>query len=401
MKQIGLIALACCLSGTTCALAQVSGGVVKIGVPTDYTGTFSGLSGPGGVVAARMAVADFGGKAAGAPVELVTADHQNKADIGSAIVRRWFDQDGVDIVVDVPNSSVALAVQAIAKDRGKIVIYAGAGTADLTGKACMPTGFQWVWDTYSVAMSTGRAVLSEGLKNWYILAADYAFGQTMAADVTQVVKSRSGTIVGLAKHPINTADFSSFILQAQSAKPDVIALANGGADTINAVKQFAEFGGSASGSKLVGMAVFISDIHGIGVDSAAGLILTTGFYWDRTPETREWSKRFYAQHSAMPTMAQAGVYSAVTHYLKAVDAAGTDDSAKVAAKMREMRVHDIFAADGYIREDGRMVHDMYLAQVKQPGEVKYSWDYYRILRTIPGDESVRPLAQSECPLVKK
>lgn len=401
MKRVGVAAFAYCLAGAASAFAQVSDGVIKIGVPTDYTGMFSGLSGPGGAIAARMAVADFGGKAAGAPVEVITADHQNKPDVGSAIVRRWYDQDGVDLVVDVPNSSVALAVQAIAKERGKIVIYAGAGTADLTGKACMPTGFQWVWDTYSVAVSTGRAALSEGMRKWYILAADYAFGQTMANDITQIVKSQSGEIVGTVKHPLNSSDFSSFILQAQSARPDVIALANGGADTINAVKQFAEFGGRTSGSKLVGLAVFISDVHGMGIDSAAGLILTTGFYWDRTTATREWSKRFYAQHSAMPTMAQAGVYSAVTHYLKAVEATGTDDPAKVAAKMRQMRVNDIFAQGGYIREDGRMVHDMYLVQVKQPQEVKYPWDYYRILRTISGEETVRPLAQSECPLVKK
>lgn len=401
MKRMGLAVLATLAIGVSGAAAEVSGGGVKIGVPTDYTGTFSGLSGQGGVVAARMAIADFGGRAAGAPVELVTADHQNKADIGSAVVRRWFDQDGVDMVVDVPNSSVALAVQAIAKERSKIVIYAGAGTADLTGKACMPTGFQWVWDTYSVAASTGRAALGEGLKKWYILAADYAFGQTMAADLTKIIKSESGTVVGTAKHPINTPDFASFILQAQATNPDVIALASGGSDTINAVKQFAEFTGGASSTKLVGMAVFISDVHAIGVNSAAGLILTTGFYWDRTPQTREWSQRFFAERGVMPTMAHAGVYSAVLHYLKAVDAAGTDATDKVAAKMREMRVNDIFATDGHIRADGRMVHDMYLAQVKRPNEVKYPWDYYRILKTIPGDETVRPLAESECPLVRK
>jgi len=401
MRRFKLIAAAYCLLGTASAFAQISGDIVRIGVPTDYTGMFSGLSGPGGVIAARMAVADFGGKVASVPIEVVTADHQNKADIGSAIVRRWYDQDGVDIVVDVPNSSVALAVQAIAKERGKLVIYAGAGTADLTGKACMPTGFQWVWDTYSAAVSTGRAALDENLKKWYILSADYTFGLAMASDITKIIKDRGGSIVGTAKHPLSSSDFSSFILQAQAAKPDVIALANGGADTINAVKQFAEFGGNASGIKLVGMAVFISDVHGIGVDIAAGLILTTSFYWDRTPETREWSKRFYSQHGAMPTMAQAGVYSAVTHYLKAIAATGTDDPVKIAAKMRETRVNDIFATDGFIREDGRMVHDMYLAQVKRPDEVKYPWDYYHILRTIPGTETVRPLAESECALVKK
>lgn len=401
MRRLTLAFLTYCVMGGTAAVAQISGGVVRIGVATDYTGIFAGLSGPGGRVAARMAIDDFGGKVAGVPVELVAADHQNKADIGSAIVRRWYDEDGVDLVMDVPNSSVALAVQAIAKERHKLVIYAGSGTADLTGKACMPTGFQWVWDTYSVAASTARAILGEKLKKWYVIAADYSFGQAMAADLAKVVEAQGGTILGVTKHPVNTPDFSSFILQAQAAGSDVIALANGGADTINAVKQFAEFGGNAGGPKLAGMAVFISDVHGIGLESAQGLILTTGFYWDRTEETRAWSKRFHALHGAMPTMAQAGVYSAVTHYLKAVEALGTDDSEKVAAKMREMKVNDMFSKDGFIREDGRMVHDMYLVQVKSPKEVRYSWDYYRILRTIPATDTVRPLAESQCPLVAK
>lgn len=401
MRRLTLAFLTYCVMGGTAAVAQISGGVVRIGVATDYSGIFAGLSGPGGRVAARMAIDDFGGKVAGVPVELVAADHQNKADIGSAIVRRWYDEDGVDLVMDVPNSSVALAVQAIAKERHKLVIYVGSGTADLTGKACMPTGFQWVWDTYSVAASTGRAILEEKLKKWYVIAADYSFGQAMAADLTKVVETQGGTILGVTKHPVNTSDFSSFILQAQAAGSEVIALANGGADTINAVKQFAEFGGNAGGTKLVGMAVFISDVHGIGLESAQGLILTTGFYWDRTEETRAWSKRFHQRHGAMPTMAQAGVYSAVTHYLKAVEALGTDDSEKIAAKMRETKVNDIFAKDGFIREDGRMVHDMYLVQVKSPKEAQYPWDYYRILRTIPAVDTVRPLAESQCPLVAK
>jgi len=401
MRRFSLTLISYCAFGAAAAFAQVSGDVVRIGIPTDYSGTFAALSGPGGVVAARMAVADFGGKVAGAPIEIVTADHQNKPDIASSLVRQWYDQDGVDLVVDVPNSSVALAVQAGAKERGKIAIYSGSGTAALAGKACMPTGFQWTWDTYSVAVSTGRAVLAEGMKKWFILAADYTFGQTMSADISRVVEAQGGEILGVIKHPINTPDLSSFLLQAQAAKPDVIALANGGTDTVNSVKQFAEFGGQSSGVKLVGLAIFITDVNSMGPEAAAGLILTTGFYWDRTEETRAWSKRFFAEHGAMPTMAQAGVYSAVTHYLKAVAALATDDSAKVAAKMRETRVNDIFATDGTIREDGRMVHDMYLAQVKAPDEVKYPWDYYRILRTVPGDDTVRPLADSECPLVKK
>ena len=401
MRRFSLALMAYCAIGGHAALAEISDGVVRIGLPTDFSGVFSGLSGPGGVVAAQMAVDDFGGKVGAAPIELLTADHQNKADLGSSIVRGWFDKDKVDLVVDVPNSSVALAVQAIAKERGKLVIYAGAGTADLSGKACMPTGFQWVWDTYSVARSTGKAILDEGRKSWYILAADYAFGHSMAADLGKVVQAEGGKIAGVTRHPVNTADFSSFILQAQAASPDVIALANGGSDTITSVKQFAEFGGGQSGIALAGLAVFISDVHGIGLDNAQGLVLTTGFYWDRTEATRAWSKRFFAKHGAMPTMAQAGVYSAVTHYLKAVAALGDDDPAKVAAKMRETKVDDIFAQNATIREDGRLVHDMYLVQVKKPSEVAYPWDYYRILRTIPAAETVRPLAESECPLVKK
>lgn len=400
MRRLTLALVTYCAVGASAALADITGGVVRIGVPTDYSGMFAGLSGPGGVIAAQMAVEDFGGKVGDAPVEVITADHQNKADLGSSIVRRWYDEDGVDLVLDVPNSSVALAVQAIAKERSKLVIYAGAGTADLTGKACIPTAFQWVWDTYSVAASTGRAMLEEGGKNWYILAADYAFGQTMAADITKVVEAGGGKVIGTTKHPVNTADFSSYILQAQASGADVIAIANGGADMINSVKQFAEFGGAAAGSKLAGLAVFITDVNGIGLDSAQGLVLTTGFYWDRTDETRAWSKRFFEKHGSMPTMAQAGAYSAVSHYLKAVAELNDDDPVKVAAKMRETKVNDIFAQDASIREDGRLAHDMYLVQVKKPDEVAYPWDYYRILRTIPGPDTLRPLAESQCPLVK-
>ncbi|QWW71331.1 ABC transporter substrate-binding protein [Rhizobium sp. WYJ-E13] len=401
MRKLATALLAFTALSCTNAFAEISKNTVRIGVLTDYTGMFAGLSGPGGEIAARMAVEDYGSKVAGAPIEVISADHQNKADLGSALVRRWYDEEGVDLVMDVPNSSVALAVQSIANERHKLVIYAGAGTADLTGKACMPTGFQWVWDTYSVAISTGRAMLDEGLKNWYIIAADYAFGQTMTSDITKIVEGRGGKIVGTVKHPLNSPDLSSFILQAQGASPDVIALANGGADTINTVKQFAEFGGTSSGVKLAGLAVFISDIHGIGLESAQGMRLTTGFYWDRTDETRAWSKRFFEKHGSMPTMAQAGVYSAVTHYLRAVEALKDDDPVKVAEQMRKTKVNDVFTKDGFIREDGRLVHDMYLVEVKKPDEVRYPWDYYKVLSTIPAQDTVRPLAESACPLVKK
>jgi branched-chain amino acid transport system substrate-binding protein len=401
MRKLLLALAAYTALGAPAAFAEISNGTVKIGVLTDYSGMFSGLSGPGGAYAAQMAIDDFGGKIDGTAIELISADHQNKPDLGSALVRKWYDEDGVDLVMDVPNSSVALAVQAIAKDRQKLVIYAGAGTADLTGKSCMTTGFQWVWDTYSVAASTARAMMDEGAKNWYIIAADYSFGQTMASDITKIVEGNGGKVVGSTKHPINSPDFSSYILQAQSAAPDVIALANGGADMINSVKQFAEFGGTSGPSKLAGLAVFISDINGIGVESAQGMVLTTGFYWDRTDETRAWSKRFFDKMGAMPTMAQAGVYSAVSHYLKAVQQLDSDNPVDVAAQMMKTPISDIFVQNGHLRDDGRMVHDMYLVQVKKPEEVRYPWDYYKILRTIPGEDSVRPLAESTCPLVKK
>ena len=387
------------LAGAPGANAQISGGVVRVGVLTDQSGQFSSLSGPGGVIATRMAVQDFGGTVLGKKIEVVEADHGNKPDLAAGIARKWFDVDGVNMIADLPNSSVALAVQALAKERKQLTIVSASGTSALTGKACSPTGFQWTWDTYSVAASTGKAVVQRGGKNWYIIAADYAFGHGMAADLTKLVKDSGGTIAGTIFHPLNTADFSSFILQAQSSAAQIVALANGGTDTINSIKQAAEFGMGHGNQELVGLAIFITDVHAMGLTNARGLLLTTGFYWDRTPETRAWSKRFFERHRAMPTMAQAGIYSGVTHYLKAIAASGTDIPELVAKKMREMPVNDFFAENGKVREDGRMVHDMYLAQVKSPEESQYAWDYYKILRTVPGEESVRALSESDCPLI--
>ena len=400
-SKVALLALSVTLALTQHAIGQVSDNVVRIGLLTDYTGVFSALSGQGGVVAARMAVEDFGGTVLGKPIEIVQADHGNKPDTAAAIAKRWYDAEGVDMIADVPNSSVALAVQAVARERQKIVIASGSGTAEFTGKSCTPTSFQWTWDTYSAAVATTRAVMQSGGESWYILAADYTFGRTMAADVSAQVKKAGGTVADVVRHPLNTLDFSSFIVQAQASKAKVVALANGGTDTVNAVKQFNEFGLRESGVKLVGMAVFITDVHGMGLENARGLVLTNGFYWDRTDETRAWSKRFFARHGAMPTMAQAGVYSAVTHYLKSIASGGTDDGVRVAEEIRAHPVADFFANGGRVREDGRLVHDMYLVEVKNPNEVKYPWDYYRVLRTIPGEEAVRPLAESECPLVQK
>jgi len=384
----------------TPAIAQVSNDTVKIGVLTDMTGNLSALSGKGSLVAAQMAVEDFGGKVLGKPIEVLSADHQNKADIGSQIANKWIDVDNVDMIVDAPNSSVALAVQAIAKQKNRVFIASAGGTAELTGKSCSPTGMQWTWDTYAAAVSTARAIVEEGGKSWFFLTADYAFGKAMEADVSRVVQKSGGTVAGQVRHPTNTSDFSSFLLQAQASKAEVIALANGGSDTSNSLKQAQEFGLTKT-AKIAALAIFITDVHAVGPQQAQGLLLTTGFYWDRTDATRAWSQKFFARHGAMPTMSQAGVYSAVMHYRKAIDAAKTDDAMPVVARMKATKVNDMFAENGVVREDGRMVHDMYLVQVKAPADVKKPWDYYKVLRTVKGDDAFRPLAESECPLVKK
>jgi len=394
---LGLTA-ALLLSGT--ALAQLSGDAVRIGVLTDMNGNLSALSGKGSVVAAQMAVDDFGGQVLGKKIELLSADHQNKPDIGSQVANKWFDIDGVDMIVDAPNSAVALAVQGIAKDKNRVFIASAGGTAALTGKDCSPTGIHWTWDTYAAAASTGRAIVEDGGKSWFFLTADYAFGHAMEADVARIVNAQGGKVAGGVRHPTNTSDFSSFLLQAQASGADVIALANGGSDTSNSIKQAQEFGLTKK-MKMAALAIFITDVHAIGPQAAQGLLLTTAFYWDRTPESRAWSKRFFEKHGAMPTMSQAGVYSAVTHYLNAIAAAKTDDAMPVVAKMKQTPINDMFATGGKIRDDGRMVHDMYLVQVKAPGEVKQPWDYYKVLRTVKGDDAFRPLSESDCPLVKK
>jgi branched-chain amino acid transport system substrate-binding protein len=395
-----LLGMAASLLLGTAASAQVSNDAVRIGVLTDMNGNLASLSGKGSVVAATMAVEDFGGKVLDKKIEIVTADHQNKADIGTQIANKWIDVEGVDMIVDVPNSSVALAVQEVAKQKNRVFIASAGGTAALTGKACSPTGIHWTWDTYAAAVSTAKAIVDEGSKNWFFLTADYAFGHAMEADVARVVKAQGGKVAGSVRHPTNTSDFSSFLLQAQASGADVMALANGGSDTSNSLKQAQEFGLTKK-FKIAALAIFITDVHAVGPQSAQGLLLTTAFYWDRTPESRAWSKRFFAKHGAMPTMSQAGVYSAVTHYLKAVAAAKTDLAAPVVAAMKASPVNDMFAANGKIRDDGRMVHDMYLVQVKAPADVKQPWDYYKVLRTVKGEEAFRPLAESDCPLVKK
>jgi branched-chain amino acid transport system substrate-binding protein len=383
------------------AFAQISDNVVKIGVLTDQSGNFSALSGAGSVVAAEMAAADFGGTVAGSKIEIINADHQNKADIGLAIARRWYDVDGVDAIVDVPNSAIVLGVQQIAKERNRVLLVSGGGTADLTGKACSPVGIHWTWDTYALAVGTARAMLQQGDDTWFFLTADFAFGAAMQRDATMVIQGGGGKVVGGVKHPLETADFSSFLLQAQGSGAKVVALANGGGDTINSIKQAAEFGLAEKGQKLAALAINITDVHSLGLEAAQGLMLTDGFYWDRDDETRAWSKRFFAKHGGMPTQTHAGVYSAIMHYLKAIETTKTDEAKAVVGQMKATPINDFFAHGGKIREDGRMVHDVYLMQVKTPAESHYDWDYYKILRTIPGDQAFRPLAESECPLVKK
>ncbi len=382
---------------TSAAAADVSDGKVKIGVLTDMSSTYSDLAGAGAIAAAEMAIEDFGGKAAGAPIEIVSADHQNKADIAANKARQWGDTDEVDAFAELVTTSVALAVFEVAKQQNKIALVSGAASSPLTGDACIPTGIHYTYNTRALAVGTGSAVVKEGGDSWYFLTADYAFGESLQNDVAAVVEAEGGTVVGSIKHPFPASDFSSFVLQAQASGAKVIGLANAGADTVNAIKAANEFGLVSAGQSIAALLTFITDIHALGLETAQGIQLTTGFYWDLNDETREWSQRFNERTGNMPTMVQAGVYSSVTHYLKAIDAAGTDDTDAVLAKMRELPVNDFFAKNGEVRSDGRMVHDMYLARVKSPSESTGPWDYYEILRTIPGEEAFGPLTDSTCP----
>ncbi len=380
----------------------LSGDMVKIGVLNDRSGLYADLGGEGSAVAARMAAEEFGNKILGKPIQIITADHQNKPDIGSNIARQWIDQDGVDVIVDVPNSGVALAVQEVTRDKKKIFLMEGPATSRLSGDACSPTGFHWAYDTHALAVGTGRAMVQEGGDSWYFLTADYAFGHQLEADTAAEVKKAGGKVVGAVRHPLNTSDFSSFLLQAQSSGAKIVALANAGGDTITSIKQASEFGLTQSGKqRLAGLLLFISDVHALGLSVAQDLVLTTGFYWDMDDEKRAWSKKFFDKFGKMPTMVQAGSYSAVRHYLKAIEAAGADDGPTVAAKMKEMPVNDMFAKNGKILANGRMVHDMYLARVKKPSESKGPWDYYQILRTIPGPEAFATVEESGCKLAVK
>jgi branched-chain amino acid transport system substrate-binding protein len=371
---------------------------IRIGVLNDQTGLYRDFGGPTAVLAARMAVEDMGGSVLGRRIEVIDADHQNKPDVAAAIARAWFDRDDVVAIADLTNSAVALAVQRLAHERGRITLLTGPATTKLTNEDCSPTGFHWVFDTYSQAVGTARAVVAEGGKSWFLLVADYAFGQQMAADLRRVITASGGTVLGEARHPLSTPDFSSFLLQARASGAQVIGLANGGDDAVNCIKQAAEFGIQRGGQKLVGLVVVISIVHALGLETAQGLVFTEAFYWDDNDATRAWSKRFAAQAGRAPGMVQAGTYSSVSHYLKAIAAAGTDDGPTVAAAMRQMPVDDFFAK-GRIREDGRLLHDFFLAEVKTPAESHGPWDYHNIRRRIPAEEAAQPLSESKCPLV--
>src|SRR5499426_4171211 len=387
---------------TGAAQAQISDGMIKIGVLNDQSSLYADLTGQGSVVAARMAVEDFGAAAKGMKVEIIFADHQNKADVGANIARQWYESDKVDVIVDTPNSAVALAVNQITKDKGKAFLVSGAATSDLTGKACSPNTIHWTYDTWALANGTGGAIVKTGGDTWFFITADYAFGHALERDVEAVVLKNGGKVLGKVRHPFPTADFSSFLLQAQASKAKIIGLANAGADTTNAIKQGAEFGIVKGGQQFAGLLVFLTDVHGLGLPTAQGLIFTETFYWDMNDKTRAFAKRFAERDRGIhPTMIHAGVYSAVLHYLKAVEALKSDDGTKVIAKMKEMGTDDPLFGKGMIRADGRKIHPAYLVEVKKPSESKYPWDYYKIRATIPAEQAFRPLDQGGCELVKK
>ncbi len=397
-------ALACV--APTAAFAQaapapaISDDIVRLGLILDMSGIYADVTGKGSATAAQMAIDDFGGTVLGKKIDLLVADHQNKADIAASRAREWYDTQKVDAVMDVAGSAPALAVLEVAREKKKIVVFSGPGTERITNDLCSPYSVHYTYDTWSLANTTARAIVDRGGKSWYFLTADYAFGHTLQASATDVVKARGGTVLGAARHPIGSSDFASYLLQAQSSRAQVVGLANAGGDTVNAIKAASEFGLTQGGQKMAGLLLYINDIHAIGLDAASGLMLTEAFYWDMNDQTRAWSQRYYDKLKKMPNMSQAGTYSSVMHYLKAVQAAGTDAPDAVMKQMKAMPINDFFAANGRIREDGRMVHDMYLFEVKKPSESKRPWDYYNLVATVPGDEAFMPLSKSTCPLVK-
>lgn len=378
----------------------VSDNVVRIAVLSDMSGLYADIGGMGSVEAARMAVADFGGKVLGRNVDVVYADHQNKPDVGSQVVRRWFDTQGVDMVVDGNNSAVAIAISKIVTEKKRIYIAGGVGTTRLTNEDCSPYVVQYVFDTYQIANGTVRALAGLGYKSWYFLTVDYAFGHALEQDAANAVKATGGAVLGQARHPLNPADFSSFLLQAQASKAQVIGLANTGPDTVNSVKTAKEFGLDKN-QRLAGLLVFINDVHGMGLTAAQGMLMTSAWYWDLNDDTRKFGRRFFEKMKRMPSETQGGVYSATLSYLKAVRAAGSDDADAVMSQLKKLKINDMFAKNAYVRGDGRMMHDVYLMEVKKPAESKYPWDYLTLKSVIPAEEAFQPLSLSRCPLVKK
>jgi branched-chain amino acid transport system substrate-binding protein len=399
MRRFSLMICAVLLAAP--AAAQISDDQVKIGVLTDLSGPASDATGAGSVTAAQLAVADFGGTVLGKPISVISANHQLKADVGAQMARQWYDAEQVDLIVDVPVSAVGLAVQEVARQKQKLFITHSTGTSDFTGKFCSPYGIQWAFDTYALATGTAQAVTKRGGKDWFFLTADYAFGHSLEHDASRVVEANGGKVVGSVRHPFNAPDLSSFVLQAQASRAKVIGIASGPPDNTNAIKLGGEFGLFKGGQQMAGLLVLITDVHALGLPTAQGLLLTTSFYWDMDEPTRAWSKRFFDKLNKMPTMWQAGVYSSVMHYLAAIKASGTDDALKVAAKLREAPIEDFFARHGRLREDGLMVHDLILVEVKKPEESKYPWDYYKVLATIPGDQAFPPPDPESCKLLKK
>jgi branched-chain amino acid transport system substrate-binding protein len=395
-----LAAAAALLGLAATAQAQAQDNTIKIGVLTDMSSLYSDLAGPGAVTAVKMAVADFGDKVLGRKIEVISADHQNKPDVAAAIARQWFDQ-GVDMITDLTTSSVALAVQEVAREKNKVILVNGAASSDLTGKHCAPTSIHWTYDTTALANGTGSAVVKAGGTTWFFITADYAFGHALERDTAAVVKQNGGNVLGHALVPLNTADFSSYLLQAQASKAKIIGLANAGGDTINAIKQGAEFGIVKGGQKFAGLLIFITDVHSLGLQTAQGLQLTSAFYWDLNDKTRAWSKRYSAQTGKEPTMVQAGDYSATLNYLKAVKAADSLDAGAVMKELRSAPINDFMTEDGKIMPDGSLVREMYLFEVKQPSESKGEWDLYKLIHAIPGPEAFKRPPGNECPLVNK
>ncbi|MBW3097415.1 ABC transporter substrate-binding protein [Pseudohoeflea coraliihabitans] len=401
MKKILSAGIAALMCSTTAGMALADDGQVKIGVLTDMSGQFSHESGKGAVTAIEMAVEDFGGEVLGKPIEVVVADHQNKPEIAASTAQEWYENSGVTLIGNLINSGIALSVAQIAAEKDGIAIVTGSGSSKLSGAGCTPNSIHYSYDTYALANGTANQLVSQGMKDWYFLTADYAFGHALEADASAIVEKAGGTVVGNALYPIETSDHSAYMLQAQASPAQVVAIAGSGTTFINAVKSAREFGLADTGKLTAGLLVWLTDVKALGLDVAQGMILTNGFYWDRDDETRAFAERFKERMGVMPHMGDAGDYSSTMHYLKAVEATGTTDAKAVMAKMREMPIDDFFAQGGEIREDGRMVHDMYVYQVKTPEESTGEWDVYKLVETIPGDKAFRPLSESECPLVKQ